>query len=153
MKNLSEKRVRLGGHLFFSFFMFFCFFVVLVSFFLLSFTFVKFLRRHIVIFILKFILYTSVLCLLYVYIENKIKIINLKNKKIKKMVKKGYWGNEGFWFAWDRIKTDSIPKFPVWVKEFRHFHYFTKFRSLANSRVLISNMTIVFKNSTPQIPK
>ena len=86
MKNLSEKQVGLGG---FSFSHFLClfvsfnclFFVALVSFFLLSFTFVKFLRRHIVIFILKFILCTSVLCLLYVYIENKIKTINLKKKK------------------------------------------------------------------------
>ena len=23
----------------------------------------------------------------------------------KKMVKKGYCGNEGFWFSWDRIKV------------------------------------------------
>ena len=35
-------------------------------------------------FILKFILCTSVLCLLYVYIENKIKIINLKKVQIGK---------------------------------------------------------------------
>ena len=33
-------------------------------------------------FILKFIFCTSVLCLLYVCIENKINIINLKKKKI-----------------------------------------------------------------------
>ena len=53
---------------------------VLVSLFFLSFPFLKFLWRHIVIFILKFILCISVLCLLYVYIENKTKIINLKRK-------------------------------------------------------------------------
>ena len=34
-------------------------------------------------FILKFILCTSVLCLLYVYIENKIKIIHKKKKENK----------------------------------------------------------------------
>ena len=65
-----------------SFCLFLCFFGCLFVF--LSFTFVKFLRRHIVIFTLKFILGTSVLCLLYVYIENKIKTINLKKTKNKK---------------------------------------------------------------------
>ena len=34
-----------------------------------------------------------------------------------------------------------------------HFCFFTKFCSYTYSRVLISNMTIVFKNSIPKIPK
>ena len=39
-------------------------------------------------------------------------------------------------------KADPIPKLIVWVKD----------SCLTNSRVLISNMTIVFKNSSPKIP-
>ena len=84
MKNLSEKRVRLGGYLFFSFLCcfvsFICLFVCLLSELVFSFKLhisKIFTKTYIVIFILKFILCTSVLCLLFVYIENKIKI-NLK---------------------------------------------------------------------------
>ena len=82
-KIFRKNGLGLEGISFSLFFMllvsFVCLFVVLVSFFLLSFTFLKFLRRHVVIFILKFILRTSVLCSLYVYIENKIKIIIKKS--------------------------------------------------------------------------
>ena len=39
-------------------------------------------------------------------------------------------------------KADPIPKFTVWVKD----------SFLTNLRVLISNMSIVFKNSSPKIP-
>ena len=87
--------------------------------------------------------------------------------------------NQTFWKSGPRHleKADPIPKFTVWVKDslkanlrvlisnmtivfynssskvpkqgifdpnFRHFHFFTKFRKLTNSRVLISNMKIVF---------
>ena len=79
MKNLSEKRVGLGRYLFFSFFMLFvsfiCLFVVLVSLTFKSHISKIFMKTY-CIFILKLILCTSALCLFYVYIENKIKMIN-----------------------------------------------------------------------------
>ena len=37
--------------------------------------------------------------------------------------------------------------------KFRHFCSFTKFCSYTNSKMLISNITILFSNSRPKIPK
>ena len=75
MKNLSEKWVGLGGYLFFSFLCrLFRLFVCLLSSSVFSFKphISKIFMKTYCNFILKFILCTSVLCLLYVYIENKI---------------------------------------------------------------------------------
>ena len=84
MKNLLEKRVGLGEYLFFSFFLCcsFLLFGCLLSELVLSFKphISKIFMKTYCNFILNFILWTSVLSLLYVYLENKIKIINFKKK-------------------------------------------------------------------------
>ena len=63
------------------------------------------------------------------------------------------------------VVFNSSPKIPTWGSfcqkypnkafgpEFRKFCFFAKFPSYTNLRVLISNMTILFSNSGPKIPK
>ena len=41
----------------------------------------------------------------------------------------------------------------IFSPKFKHFCFFAKFRNQTNSKVLISNMTIFFSNSSIKIPK
>ena len=47
----------------------------------------------------------------------------------------------------------NIPKYSIFSPKFRYFRFFTKIGNQKNSRVLISNITILFSTSSLKLPK